>query len=276
MALFFFLSGYGLSESERKHHLSFINFIKKRFWKLYKPILIVNTLHYIGIQASHYSQTKSWASISLGNILLIDNLDYYLWFVSVLFVCYLLFAISSQIKDSFLGNLSLLLGIAIAMLILWMCGSSVNHWISLPFFALGVLFSDYNEKFRELQKTFLYWVGVVAVITFCGYIAKTTHASILLHLDINIIQTILLILMVSKWSFSVPALAMYELSYPIYLIHHKVIDYSLWLGHMLPWWFFIILTIYIGWLLQQTNVLFDDVFTKIKVRKQKKKSHNTI
>lgn len=44
VAVFFFLSGYGLMESEKKKHLDFISFIKKRFLRVYLPVLLVTIL----------------------------------------------------------------------------------------------------------------------------------------------------------------------------------------------------------------------------------------
>lgn len=42
VAIFFFLSGYGLMESEKKHHLGVVDFLKKRLSKVYLPVLLVS------------------------------------------------------------------------------------------------------------------------------------------------------------------------------------------------------------------------------------------
>ncbi len=44
VAIFFFLSGYGLMESERKKHLSLPLFVRKRFGKIYIPTLLVTAI----------------------------------------------------------------------------------------------------------------------------------------------------------------------------------------------------------------------------------------
>ncbi len=44
VAVFFFLSGYGLNESEKSKHLSFFSFLKKRWLKIYIPTLFVTAL----------------------------------------------------------------------------------------------------------------------------------------------------------------------------------------------------------------------------------------
>lgn len=49
VALFFFLSGYGLMESEQHSHLSLTQFLRKRIAKVYLPVILVTAL-WLGIQ----------------------------------------------------------------------------------------------------------------------------------------------------------------------------------------------------------------------------------
>lgn len=44
VAIFFFLSGYGLMKSDMKHHLSVVTFFKKRLMKTYLPAVVVSLL----------------------------------------------------------------------------------------------------------------------------------------------------------------------------------------------------------------------------------------
>lgn len=44
VAIFFFLSGYGLMKSEQNSHLSFPQFFRKRFLKVYLPVLLVTLI----------------------------------------------------------------------------------------------------------------------------------------------------------------------------------------------------------------------------------------
>lgn len=44
VAIFFFLSGYGLMESDKKNHLSVRGFFKKRFLKIYGPVFLVTAV----------------------------------------------------------------------------------------------------------------------------------------------------------------------------------------------------------------------------------------
>jgi len=44
VAIFFFLSGYGLMMSEIKTHLSFRQYFRRRFLKVYLPVLLVTAI----------------------------------------------------------------------------------------------------------------------------------------------------------------------------------------------------------------------------------------
>ncbi len=44
VAIFFFLSGYGLMMSEMRNHLNFKQFVKRRFLKIYLPVLLITAL----------------------------------------------------------------------------------------------------------------------------------------------------------------------------------------------------------------------------------------
>ena len=54
VAIFFFLSGYGLSKSDQKRHLNFNDFCKRRIGKVYAPVLLSTMLwlplylHFVG------------------------------------------------------------------------------------------------------------------------------------------------------------------------------------------------------------------------------------
>ncbi len=56
VAVFFFLSGFGLMESEKRSHLSAKRFFQRRFMKVYLPVLAVTFIWYI---ASPFLVAKS-------------------------------------------------------------------------------------------------------------------------------------------------------------------------------------------------------------------------
>lgn len=67
VALFFFLSGYGLMKSEQKKHLGFKDFARKRFGKVFIPVLLVTAI-WLPIY---------WFLIGGGNMWIINHLYVY-------------------------------------------------------------------------------------------------------------------------------------------------------------------------------------------------------
>jgi len=90
VALFFFLSGYGLMMSERKQHLALWPFLKRRLAKVYLPVVMVSVVWQIILRPvgagweyiPHFLYSVFWGFS-----------DGILWFVKVIMFCYLLFRI---------------------------------------------------------------------------------------------------------------------------------------------------------------------------------------
>ena len=70
VAVFFFLSGFGLMESEQKKHLSFGRYFRRRMLKIYLPVVLVTALWlaftppYIFIQ----SENTLWSMSCCGDL----------------------------------------------------------------------------------------------------------------------------------------------------------------------------------------------------------------
>lgn len=95
VAIFFFLSGYGLMESESKSHLSSMAFFKRRFVKVYLPVLFVTAL-WMFLSPLLLSRTPFHGydikveenyTLTIGNLFW-DFADEVLWFIKVLIVLY--------------------------------------------------------------------------------------------------------------------------------------------------------------------------------------------
>lgn len=97
VALFFFLSGYGLTESEKKQHLVFNAFVKRRFAKVYLPALMVSVAWALVCLCyrTHYSPSSLWE-------VLYDMFwgfnDSVLWFVKILFGLYGVFYLFTLLR----------------------------------------------------------------------------------------------------------------------------------------------------------------------------------
>lgn len=84
VSVFFFLSGYGLSESDSKCHLSLTKYVKKRFLKIYKPVLLI-TILWLAIEYILMDRTCGLHSVY---DLFWGFDDCVLWFIKILFGLY--------------------------------------------------------------------------------------------------------------------------------------------------------------------------------------------
>lgn len=253
VAMFFFLSGFGLMESEAKKHLSLWQFIVKRFWKIYKAILIINVLHYGSILCWGYFKTGLWESIDWRLLLSVAKLDTNFWFIQVLFACYLGFAIMIQIKNKTIRNIALGVG-QIAVLACWVIkGEPINHIISIPLFAVGIYVSLFKEKSAEIIKNIWIWVGLmIATVAVCYWTYQIRNA-MPVHTEANVLLLAGLIWFTAKYEVTLGFKSFLGyISFPIYLVHWKVMLLSSSLGYIAPLWLYLLLIIYLAWLLQKT------------------------
>lgn len=88
-AIFFFLSGYGLMQSDSKKHLGFPAFVKRRLSKVYFPVLLITAIWLsISIYFQHYHYS---GPLHLLKTFFWGFDDGVLWFVKALFLMYISF-----------------------------------------------------------------------------------------------------------------------------------------------------------------------------------------
>lgn len=161
VAIFFFLSGYGLMESEKKHHLGVVEFLKKRPSKIYLPVLLVSVfwipLYYMFVQKSTDGVT-TWG-------VLYDVLwgfrDCVLWFVKVLILLYCLFTCCCALHKRGYVVVSHILFITGVLSATLLAHHLEYPYISVPLFGLGVYASVYKDKYIMRQP-----ISVALVIAF--------------------------------------------------------------------------------------------------------------
>ena len=237
VAVFFFLSGYGLMESEKRNHLRFIPFLKKRILRVYLPVLLVSAI-WIPIKSHllHLSIIKGGAIYRL--LWTFD--DDILWFVRILLVLYIAFAIFAWVRHGygikralFIFNiLTLTVTLAAATGIAGF-GFGRGAMMSVPLFTAGAISSLYNKSIYGCisKGTIGYMIWFAAVIGI--YLASG------IFLDKNIMTPMLLIKYATyNWGFiliitilltryniktaTCPAL-LASISYDIYIVHNKVL-----------------------------------------------------
>ena len=157
VAIFFFLSGYGLMMSEIKRHAHFLSFIKRRLVKLYLPVVLVSAIW--GIVRWPDGMGIEWIGQYL-YLALWDFGDGILWFVRVIIVEYLLFAAYIHLNvKSWMRESLLCLGTALVYVFVYFY---VGAWaaISIPMFTLGILLAKYESWFYSVAhgKGVILWI----------------------------------------------------------------------------------------------------------------------
>lgn len=183
VALFFYFSGYGLMESETKKHLSVTDFFRRRFLKVYLPVLLVSA---IWIPVYYIYVDKH--DVELDVLTFLYDLfwgfrDCVLWFVKILFLLYGLFCIFAHLlhrKRTVLAHCFIALG---TIGTTWLAYQNDYPFISVPLFLLGVWSS--NAKSREFKGVSLPFLLIMAMVMICGTCFLFNRSADALHGVLN-------------------------------------------------------------------------------------------
>lgn len=226
VAIFFFLSGYGLMMSENKKHTPFFSFIKKRLVKLYLPVVLVSAIWGIvrwpeesGIDwIGHYLY---WAFWGFG--------DGILWFVRVIIIEYLLFVAYIYLYIKLWMRESMLwLGTGLVYVFVYFY---VGSWaaVSIPMFTLGILVAKYESWFYSIVRGKGVILWLIAITCIMG-LAYCLWGNVYAHTLLNY-YVITGIIVAGAYSFTTKITPLYlpswvgPVSYDIYLTHYKVLYY---------------------------------------------------
>lgn len=234
VALFFFFSGYGLMESEKKRHLGLKEFFTKRFLKVYLPALLVSVCWiplYYGIVDTDHSALTLWG-------VLYDIVwgfqDPVLWFIKILFILYGLFYGFCWLRS--IGNnlLAHVLMIGGTALTIWCAIEFSFPFIAIPLFTIGLYSSLLKEKTPLRIPSSIWMLGAMGVI--CTGLFALTKMNIIAHGILNSIVTAAVLAVVYALNRATPIRlpkACISGNYMIYLIHMKVLTFMVaeW-GHI--------------------------------------------
>lgn len=228
VALFFLLSGYGLMMSDKKKHLEFGAFIRRRLSKTYLPAVLVSVI-WLGINIVINE-------IGGGNLLCNQKYllgviwwfnDEVMWFVRAIIVLYLFFYLFRwldvkicKVKDYLYISLInlLVLGTIATCLVRW---AGIGDPISVPLFFIGIAIARCPEKakriFRSVPILLMVLISIVAIAYLwrsdnrvlhglINYFVMTAFVSLLAFVDVCIDR-------IPKWVGSC--------SYDLYLVHYK-------------------------------------------------------
>ena len=219
VSVFFFLSGFGIMESERNSHLDFRAFIRRRFLKIYLPVLLVTAL-WLGFGSIFVPGVLiPGEQHSFLYNLFINFGDPVFWFVQVLLWLYagfylftLIYAHRPAVALIFLSAFTIIVAIV------------TYHWhvpvlsAPVPFFTIGVITSLVKDKKYGL------WIMIdlLAIILAVDLPIYDIHTTLRIMFNLVLIATILVVFSVRRIDLRIPPL-LAAVSFDIYLVHFKML-----------------------------------------------------
>ena len=246
VAVFFFLSGYGLMESEHRNHLTIKPFLKKRFSKVYLPVLLVSIIwlpiYYLFIHQGEIVWYEFLFDIFWG------FQDGAMWFINVLLFLYLSFAIYAKligVKERGANIVFILLIALITLATRYLKGSFAM--IGIPMFLIGVYVS--NSKYHQqsiVKKVILPMTTSLSMIDAYLFVAFGQE-KLALVICAAFAYSVVFILIVyfsnNKIDFIFPPF-LGVVSFDIYLVHNKVLTLLCNNGSNSPLYLYLIVVIF--------------------------------
>ena len=232
VTIFFFLSAYGLTESQTKNQYNFIEYLKRRLLKVFIPLIITNILYYFPSLAwEEISFSIQTFSLYILNIKILDGVT---WFCNVILVFYIFFYLSFCFKKQVLK---------VSVLVLFTLGYSyfmVQYLPNAPYyiysivgFPLGMLFSLYKTHYTIRKVLILSCIIVLIFSIFSQLISSYSNLWIgNIYSFLLIIFTSIIITKIRIQNRILSFCGNY--SFEIYLLHNKfmvlngILHLSLW------------------------------------------------
>lgn len=224
VAVFFFLSGYGLTVSDMKHHLGLWEFCKRRLSKTYIPAVLVSTI-WLGVAFVFGFELLSNPHFPSGLIWIFN--DEVMWFVRIIIILYAVFYAYRQIGVYIEDHISSWVEpvILIALIIsstLWTLATGTGASISAPMFFIGIAIAQWNEEIGTFFKK-KWGILLLAILMICvAYIFRADNK--VLHSIINYFCIVVLLTLLASFNIEITSLPKWigSCSYDLYLVHYKV------------------------------------------------------
>lgn len=166
VAVFFFLSSYGLSRSQQKKKDTLTSFFTKRLVRVYIPLVITNVLWLsLKYEGQELVQTI-FQILNLKNLL-----DIVTWFCNVIIVCYIIFYVSNSLASiwaKLLCNWTLTIALAVLLSLIW--PKDPCYVYSLVAFPLGATVGILQDKMNWsnlLATTFVPTTAFLGILVWC-------------------------------------------------------------------------------------------------------------
>jgi peptidoglycan/LPS O-acetylase OafA/YrhL len=229
VSIFFFLSAYGLTESESKKEHTVSYFIMHRIVRVLIPlVLIVPSLFLLLILLEQSG---------FDNNLVIKIITNNYWFVQAILIFYFLFIFSFKIFNKrVLKSLAILAVTIIYMVVAWFILKLPSYYVNaILAFPLGMIYSLYrNEIATKLQNELNLFLTVITGVLVMFVIGYYSPLKIIREINYALAINILLLLFYIKLSVHQPKISLKmdkiililgAISYEMYLVHTWIIEY---------------------------------------------------
>lgn len=225
VAIFFFLSGYGLMESDLKRHLGWMDFVKRRLSKVYLPFLMVSFVWIPCYYLLLSTQPMEWRTFLYDIVW--GGRDAVVWFIKILFMMYAVFYAFTALwrRNRFWAHVVLVGGLGLCMAVSAYTFGAFSV-MSIPLFGIGVYTSLYKRS-RLMYVPVSYWL-----IALLGVVGATyfliTHDNIAAHIAVNAVVIIGVVSLVYVLNSITPPLLLssswLSATFVLYIVHMKVLD----------------------------------------------------
>ena len=229
VAIFFFLSGYGLMKSEQQRHLSPFSFLKRRLIKTYIPAVVVSIIWAVYMLFAFAKPID----INLLRGVVWNFNDEVLWFVRAIICLYILFLVYCHISRFKIISL-----ITLGIIAVWCTDVGLVHGASIFMFFGGVSIAEHGHVWWSFMHK---WATIVAaficIALFCVLFERD---ALVLHLLFDVSFIFIFVASMSYFHVRITGLprCISSCSYDIYLVHNKALIILRSFGAIIPLWQF--------------------------------------
>lgn len=237
VAMFFFLSGYGLMMSDIKNHKAPIPFIQKRLLKAYFPAVLVSAIW------GGYLLTRGESiGIMWFKSLLWGYNDEVLWFVRAIVKLYVVFYVYVCVAAVLPKWFESVCYFGIAVIATCWVDAGFVHGSSVLLFFFGMSIAKYDEWYLRMIHKVYPSVIILCTIVALGIIFR--HDAAWIHLLINYFVIASGVIIIALYNIKVPSLPKWigGASYDIYLVHNKALMLLRPTYVIVPFWEFVGIT----------------------------------
>ena len=224
VTIFFFLSAWGLSESQIRNMYPLGLFIKRRLSKVYFPLIISSFIYYLYLlytESIRFNPTYLFL-----NVLNIKLIDVVLWFCNTILIFYLIFYVSFlPKKNSIKVSICFIATIIYSVLSTIIFPNSPFYVYSIVGFPFGMVCSLYKERVPKLSFSGS-WIILSSSFLLLGALLFPIYNKLFLMNFYSFLMLVFFLIITQRIHFSKETIILSFIgvySYEIYLLHNKVL-----------------------------------------------------